>query len=615
MIAWLFAVAASGCVYSTPEWSPDGRQLAFLAQAGDEDAIIPADWLLGPSPPAASRRPPEPPLRQIWIGRLIDRRFQLIEETKGWLSIPAWAPDGQSLAYVRFTPFDPNLDAGRGRLELVRRRRSGQSTVLLADTGSFPITLLEALVVRPSAWSSDGRFIAAPWVGENSLVVWNVIAERLEAQWPTADLPSFSPDGAWLAMYDRGARPGYRTVPSSNWKTESKWIEAASSVQPAVWDPSGDAFYIAKPPFVLVDSTGERNDFGIARNRMIRFAVDRIAVPSFERRTAFYVSRPSQKSRQYSACYFDCDWSGETAFASLLADNVASRIDAVPLQNPGESRSWHPVEAAEIDSLIPLGSLRCSPDGRFLALRFGVADWSAPLGVVSLDDRTMSLWTPNQAARMRAIWTIVQSLIRQVRGVPPGAPTSYGIGREPTGESPYASLAAAAGHPLELFGLPSELASRLSAPARAGNRRVRIDDLSRIGLELVAGSLASGVSDELRRRLSEVELFLHYSREDFEPALRSLGDVERGNGSPIDGSRRDALALIRIQCLAGLRRWDAARWELARFSERAADDGEVREPDSRRASIHDEVFASRLRDLDDALHMSDDARSLDDPGP
>lgn len=620
-IVSFLAFATLGCIYSTPEWSPDGRQLAFLAQAGDEDSIIPADCLLGAGRPAASSRVPEKRLRQIWIGRLVDRKFQLIEETPGWLSTPAWAPDGQSLAYVRFTPLEPDHDVGWGRLELVRRRRNGQSSVLLADTGNFPVPLLEALVVRPCAWSSDGRFVAAPWVGEKSLFVWNVVAGRLEAQWPTADLPSFSPDGAWLAMYDRGSKPGYRAVPSINWQAASKWIEAASAVQPAVWDPAGDAFYVAKPPFVFADSTGERSDFGIARTKVIRFAVDRIAVPSFDRQTAFYVSRPSQKSRQFSACYFDCDWSGETAFASLLADAVACRIDAVQLQEPGDSRSWHPVESAEIDSLIPLGSLRCSPDGRFLAVRFGAADWSAPLGVVSLNDRKMDVWTPNQAMRMRAIWTIVQSLIRQVRGVPPGAPMSYGIGREPTDENPYASLADAAGHPLEIFGLPAEVTSRLPTPtpARTGGRRVRIDDLSRQGLELVSHALADGVSDDLRRRLSEVELFFHYAREDFEPALRAILEVERWSGDRIDGFRRDALAVVRIQCLAGLRRWDAARWELARYAEGAADDDRVHEPGSRRASLHDEVFAARLRNLDDALHSPvaapDAPRNLDEPGP
>lgn len=592
-------LVSSGCIYSTPEWSPSGEQLAFLAQEGDEEEILPDDWLLGPYTSLLTPAKPRQTERQLWVGRVSDNRLSLIERTTGWMSVPVWAPDGQSIAFVRFTPDDSGDESLRGRLELVRRHRDGKSETLFQQTGDFPRPLVEALAFRPGAWSSDGRFLASPWIGSRSLFVWNVVDRRTEAEWPTADLPSWSPDSRWLAFYDRGRQPGYRVIQQSNWSDNPKVVDVASAVQPVVWDPGSEAFFLAKPPFVLTEPTGERNDFGIGRAKQVRFIVERVTVPGLERQSAFTVARPSQKVRQFSACYFDFNWTKETALASVLADGVASRVDVVRLYDGGESRPWHPLEGKEVDSLLPLGAIRCSPNGRHVALRFGVADWSAPLVVCEPAEHRIDVWAPTTAVRMRAIWTIIHSLSRQVRAIPPGTPMSFGIGREPTDDGPYLAMAYPKAHPLDLLRIPTEFATRSERheSARAGDHRTTIDDLARLGVDLIAGVDPEGLSARLQRQLAEARLFFEYSRENYVAALDAINAVERIASKQLSEPQRRWLWVARIQSLAGSHRYDAARWEFSRRSTTItggpATAASNPPPDAK--------LLERLRELDDLL--------------
>ncbi|HZI74364.1 MAG TPA: hypothetical protein VFD73_10135, partial [Gemmatimonadales bacterium] len=63
--------------FRTPDWSPDGRKIAFQLSAGDS---VPND--------------------EIWIYSLADRRAVRAWPSTGNLSSPRWSPDGHWLAYV-----------------------------------------------------------------------------------------------------------------------------------------------------------------------------------------------------------------------------------------------------------------------------------------------------------------------------------------------------------------------------------------------------------------------------------------------------------------------------------------------------------------------------------
>ena len=99
----------------TPDWSPDGKRIAFQLSAGDSA-----------------------PNDEIWIYSLLDKRA-----TRAWalaanLSAPRWSPDGQWMAYV---------SDEIGAPEVFVRRVSGSSVALRVSNagGDFPY------------WRSDGR--------------------------------------------------------------------------------------------------------------------------------------------------------------------------------------------------------------------------------------------------------------------------------------------------------------------------------------------------------------------------------------------------------------------------------------------------------------------------
>jgi tRNA A-37 threonylcarbamoyl transferase component Bud32 len=101
--------------FRTPDWSPDGRQIAFQLSAGDS---VPND--------------------EIWIYSLDRRTAARAWEAHGNLSSPRWSPDGHLLAYVS----DEN-----GAPEVYLRPIASSSAAVRISTagGEFPF------------WRRDGR--------------------------------------------------------------------------------------------------------------------------------------------------------------------------------------------------------------------------------------------------------------------------------------------------------------------------------------------------------------------------------------------------------------------------------------------------------------------------
>ena len=98
-----------------PDWSPDGRSIAFQLSAGD----------------SATKD-------EVWIYSLTERRAARAWDTQGNLSSPRWSPDGRWLAYV---------SDETGAPEVYIRSISGSSLALRVSIagGDFPV------------WRHDGR--------------------------------------------------------------------------------------------------------------------------------------------------------------------------------------------------------------------------------------------------------------------------------------------------------------------------------------------------------------------------------------------------------------------------------------------------------------------------
>ena len=99
----------------TPDWSPDGRRIAFQLSAGD---TVPND--------------------EIWIYSLAERKAARVGDVTGNLSSPRWSPDGHWLAYVSDETGPP---------EVYIRQLSGSGVPVRVSTagGEFPV------------WRGDGR--------------------------------------------------------------------------------------------------------------------------------------------------------------------------------------------------------------------------------------------------------------------------------------------------------------------------------------------------------------------------------------------------------------------------------------------------------------------------
>jgi hypothetical protein len=100
--------------FRTPDWSPDGRRIAFQLSAGDS---VPND--------------------EIWIYSLADKKAYRVWESNGNLSSPRWSPDGHWLAYVSDETGGPEV--------YIRAISGGVATRVSSSGGEFPF------------WRADGR--------------------------------------------------------------------------------------------------------------------------------------------------------------------------------------------------------------------------------------------------------------------------------------------------------------------------------------------------------------------------------------------------------------------------------------------------------------------------
>ncbi|HEV7367106.1 MAG TPA: protein kinase [Gemmatimonadales bacterium] len=99
----------------TPDWSPDGRKIAFQLSAGD----------------SATKD-------EIWIYSLAERRAARVWDAPGNLSSPRWSPDGRWMAYV-------SDETGAPEVYIRAVSGSGIATRVSTAGGEFPV------------WRADGR--------------------------------------------------------------------------------------------------------------------------------------------------------------------------------------------------------------------------------------------------------------------------------------------------------------------------------------------------------------------------------------------------------------------------------------------------------------------------
>jgi dipeptidyl aminopeptidase/acylaminoacyl peptidase len=179
-------------VGSSPAWSPNSHQLAFLADPKGKGQ------------------------EQLWVMDVTRRRPRLLTSLHGHLGRPTWSPEGKRLACL----YIPGV--GQGGPLAARAKQVGEiqseshnqrlAVITVAD-GTWHFGSPEDLHVYAFDWSPDGRSFAAtgaPGPGDNNwwiaqLFVTDVATGTASAlykpRWQIA-LPRWSPDGARIAFIE-----------------------------------------------------------------------------------------------------------------------------------------------------------------------------------------------------------------------------------------------------------------------------------------------------------------------------------------------------------------------------------------------------------------------------
>ena len=146
----------------TPEWSPDGKRIAFVKNYADDEEI----WTMKPDGSGARRL------------------------ARG--GHPAWSPDGRTIAFTRYL-----AGVSVGEIFVMNSDGSGQRRLMAAKNGS-----------QAPAWSPDGRRIAFLGYSSDGLYVVRVDGRglrRLAGGVSSKDsaVPRWSPNGSQV-LFERG---------------------------------------------------------------------------------------------------------------------------------------------------------------------------------------------------------------------------------------------------------------------------------------------------------------------------------------------------------------------------------------------------------------------------
>jgi TolB protein len=209
----IYVIEADGSnprrVTSTPEdegkpsWSPDGRRLLFNVHANGRSTVWIADV------DGSHRRALIDSAAQTaaWFrdGRIalgwgafphvaiavldsVGRRPRTLAQPVGLNFWPAWSPDGQRIAFTSISLADHRL------------------TMVVTNTdGSGFRQLPDSIRAEAPAWSPDGSRLAFQWRRDNNTDVYTIGAdgsriERLTSGPETDEVPSWSPDGRRIAF-------------------------------------------------------------------------------------------------------------------------------------------------------------------------------------------------------------------------------------------------------------------------------------------------------------------------------------------------------------------------------------------------------------------------------
>ena len=214
---------------SAPQWSPDSRRIAFLA---NRDAPRPD------APVAATA-----PRNQIWVIPVSGGEAERATDEEAGVAQFRWSPDGKLIAYVvRDTPQD--------KAERDKRKKDKWDAIVVdsgfiyshlwtinLDTKEKKRVTEGSFSVSDPQWSPDGRFVAYSMSkgGSQESAFTDISDER------NTDL--FVAPAKGGAVRQLTTNPGPDSAP--RWSPDGKWIAYLGSSDPASWAPKVDLMLTA----------------------------------------------------------------------------------------------------------------------------------------------------------------------------------------------------------------------------------------------------------------------------------------------------------------------------------------------------------------------------------
>jgi TolB protein len=161
-----------------PDWSPDGRGVAFVSNRDHKD-------------------------REVYVMGMDGGDVRRLTFNESFEESPAWSPDGKRLAFTRI--LSEQGDTGivsNGELFLIDP--DGKNEVRLTRKEGYD---------SGAAWSPDGSMIAFYGKRDTTWDIFIIDADGRNLRNITHDAiedysPSWSPDGAWIA-FTSGTRANY----------------------------------------------------------------------------------------------------------------------------------------------------------------------------------------------------------------------------------------------------------------------------------------------------------------------------------------------------------------------------------------------------------------------
>jgi len=403
-------------------WSPDSQWLCYTLTVGSEADALQPGWLFetsrdrpenrAPAGLASPKLPDPAPVYRIWASPQDRRPSVLIEESRWPLTTASWSPRGRSVAFGRFVPqsIEPDQAGQHGRFEVVVQNGLDRKDVVWTSS-DFELDAVtrasfEHLVC---SWSPDGLYLAIPRPGRQpAITIVRTDAKKQLHILDHAILPAWSPDGSKCAFVRR--ENGHNDLEVVERRGQSfggarKVVTTGPVTATPFWSNDGRSIFA-----VIERPTSRSPELELSRcvvdldttvvTRLLSLA------PEPVRRAAIVRGVAIDFDREVERCFFSVD----------LVGRDSDLVWSIPRDHETHKR-YNPLDVSQ-----RIGALAVSPDGRSVAVRFGMPGALSPPALTDYETEQTSLIVPDATSRKEWIAVLADTAARLLlAALPPAA--------------------------------------------------------------------------------------------------------------------------------------------------------------------------------------------------